>query len=191
MNLWIFSFCLTGYFVLHSLLADTRIKEQLYLVIPIRYYRLLYNGIAIGGLFGLLLLFRKLPTDKLLQISPTIGFILMIMGGILLLLALRNYDLGEFSGTYQLTHQGKTPNHNLNTQGLNAYVRHPLYTASFMLLWGFFLAFPTLKALCLSGIASLYLIIGTEIGGCFWRGLFGVSEKGGAVFAQILINHIF
>ena len=87
----------------------------------------------------------------------------MALGGLLLLLALRNYDLGEFSGIHQLTHDGNTPKHSLNTESLNAYVRHPLYTASFLLFWGFFLYSPTLKTLCFSGISSLYLIIGTRL----------------------------
>jgi len=163
MNLWVFGFCLTGYFVLHSLLADTRIKEQLYLLIPIRYYRLLYNLISIGGLVGLLWMFRQLSVDRLFTVSLWIGGGLIVIGSLLLLLALRNYDLDEFSGTYQFAHNGKTPNHSLNTKGLNAVVRHPLYTASFLLLWGFFLYYPALKSLCFSGIASLYLVIGTRL----------------------------
>jgi len=136
MKLLIFGLFLTGYFVLHSLLADTRIKERLYLMIPIRYYRLFYNAISIGGLVGLLLMFRQLPADRLFTVPSWIGGLLMAIGGLLLLLALRNYDLGEFSGTHQLSNNGNTPNHSLNTKGLNAFVRHP---------------------------ASLYLIIGTRL----------------------------
>ena len=163
MNLWIFGLCLTGYFVLHSLLADTNIKERLYLMIPIRYYRLLFNAISIGGLVGLLMLFRKLPSTILFSIPSWIGMIVMALGGLLLLLALRNYDLGEFSGMHQLRHDGNTPIHSLNTKGLNGFVRHPLYTASFLLFWGFFLYYPALKTFYFSIISSLYLIIGTRL----------------------------
>jgi len=106
-------------------------------------------------------------------------------------LALRNYDLREFSGTHQLAHNGNTPNHSLNTKGLNAFVRHPLYTASFFLFWGFFLYSPTLKSLCFTGISSLYLIIGTRLEEQKLVGVFGkeysdYQSKVGQFFPKIL-----
>jgi len=84
MNLWIFGFCLTGYFILHSVLADTSIKEQLYGLIPIRYYRLFYNATSVGGLIFLLWMFRQLPVDRLFMVPSWIGGMLMAIGGLLL-----------------------------------------------------------------------------------------------------------
>lgn len=163
MNLLIFSLCLIGYYVLHSILADNRVKEKLYILLPIRYYRLFFNLLSIGLLVGLLVIFKQLPSPVLFDALPLVGIILMGIGGLLLLLSIRNYNLGEFSGIHQLNHDGATPDHSLNQEGLNGIVRHPLYTATFLLLWGFFLYYPTLKTLCLSGISSLYLIVGTRL----------------------------
>ena len=163
MNLLIFSLCLTAYYVLHSILANNRVKEKLYILLPIRYYRLFFNFLSIGLLAGLLVTFKKLPSTMLFDAHPLVGLILMGLGGLLLYLAIRNYNLGEFSGIHQFNHNGAIPEHSLNQKGLNGIVRHPLYTATFLLLWGFFLYYPTLKTLCLSGISSLYLIIGTRL----------------------------
>ena len=163
MNLLIFSLCLTGYYVLHSILANNRVKEKLYTLLPIRYYRLFFNFLSIGLLAGLLIIFKELPSTVLFDSLPLVGIILMGLGGLLLYLAIRNYNLGEFSGIHQLSHNGAIPEHSLNQTELNGIVRHPLYTATFLLLWGFFLYSPTLKTLCLSGISSLYLIIGTRL----------------------------
>ncbi|MFK7983013.1 MAG: isoprenylcysteine carboxylmethyltransferase family protein [Saprospiraceae bacterium] len=163
MKLLIFSLCLTGYYLLHSILADNRVKEKLYTLLPVRYYRLFFNVLSIVLLVVLLTSFKQLSSPVLFDALPLVGAILMGLGGLLLLLSLRNYDLGEFSGIHQLNHDGAAPNHALNQKGLNGIVRHPLYTATFLLLWGFFLYYPALKTLCLSGISSLYLIIGTRL----------------------------
>ena len=163
MNLGTFGFCITIYFVLHSLLADSNTKEKLYALVSPRYYRLAYNFISIVGLVGLLLFYRQLPSEGLVTVPLWIGVILIIPGVVLMLMALRNYDLAEFSGTYQLEHKGDPLTQLLNTKGVNAYVRHPLYSASFLLLWGVFLVNPTSKVLCFSAIASFYLIIGTRL----------------------------
>lgn len=119
--------------------------------------------VSIIGLVGLLYFYSYLPTEALLLIPSRIGLILIIPGVLLMFLALRNYDLAEFSGTYQLKHNGDPISQLLNTSGVNAYVRHPLYSASFLLLWGVFLVSPTSKVLCFSAIARLYLIIGTRL----------------------------
>lgn len=57
-----------------------------------------------------------------------------------LVAGLREYDLGRFAGAWQLRH-GAAPgaadeDEPLVTAGLHRYVRHPLYTAGMMLLWG-------------------------------------------------------
>ncbi len=163
MNLLIFGLCFIGYYMLHSLLADPRVKEKMYRLLPIRYYRLFFNFLAVVLLVVLLGMFKQLQTIILFDALPWLGGILMGLGGLLLLLSLRTYDLREFSGMHQLNNDGAVPNHSLNQKGLNGIVRHPLYTATFFLLWGFFLYYPALKTLCLSGISSLYLIIGTRL----------------------------
>ncbi|MDF1736557.1 MAG: isoprenylcysteine carboxylmethyltransferase family protein [Minwuia sp.] len=80
----------------------------------------------------------------------------LVAGAILILVALRHYDLGRFAGTTPDRH-GAAPEP-LHTGGLHRWVRHPLYSGAFLLLLGGATdAFGL--ATCLW--ASLYLLIGT------------------------------
>ena len=87
----------------------------------------------------------------------------MSIGSIIICVALSAYHLGEFSGWYQLKHEGESPAHSLNQKGLNKYIRHPLYTGNFFLLLGLIIYYPALKVLVVVFISSLYLIIGTRL----------------------------
>jgi len=163
MQLLLFCLSLLSYFVLHSILADNRVKEVLYKVISIRFYRLFFNLVSIGLLVGLFYYFNALPTTLLFEAMPMLGSVFMLVGGIIIFLALSNYHLGEFSGWYQLKHKGESPAHSLNQKGLNKYIRHPLYTGNFFLLLGLIIYYPALKVLAVVLISSLYLIIGTRL----------------------------
>ena len=46
---------------------------------------------------------------------------------------------------------------------MNSYVRHPLYFATLLLIWGMFLVFPKDTVLVLVVITNLYLIVGTKL----------------------------
>jgi len=142
MNLFLFSISLLSYFALHSVLADNRVKEILHKVIPIRFYRLFFNLVAIGLLVGLFYYFVALSTTLLFDALPVLGGGFMMVGIIIVLLALSAYHLGAFSGWYQMKHQGKSPEHSLNQKGLNKYIRHPLYTGNFFFLIGLFYTIP-------------------------------------------------
>ena len=76
-------------------------------------------------------------------------------------LALSMYDLGRFSGITQLITGEKTSsasNEPLQRQFLNRWVRHPLYTAAFFLLWG---GATSTLGLWTAIWGTIYLIIGT------------------------------
>ena len=53
----------------------------------------------------------------------------MLGAGLLAWRAMRHYDLGSFVGWRQQKSQTIDPSEPLATRGLNARVRHPLYTA--------------------------------------------------------------
>jgi len=88
-----------------------------------------------------------------------------LLGGLLLgIAALRSYDLGLFAGTRQLrapaafADSPNGPDEPLVTSGLHRYVRHPLYSAAFLLLFG--LARDELS-LATSLWAAAYFLLGT------------------------------
>ena len=84
-----------------------------------------------------------------------------VLGVVVLVLALREYDLGRFSGMAQIRAQMKgitlSEDEPLITGGLHLFVRHPLYLGVYLILWG--------RATGDFGLAtavwgSVYLVIG-------------------------------
>lgn len=149
----------TFYFFLHSWLASPWCKSMF--IPPLRplTYRLIYNFIAITLFFILLLLYKYTP-EKILfdsQWLSGLGLVLITVAILLIYLAFRGYSLGEFLGTQD------DNSARLNTSSLNAYVRHPLYFATIILLLGGLLWLPYLKTLGVVAIALIYIFIGAKI----------------------------
>lgn len=89
--------------------------------------------------------------------------VLAVCGWVGLVLVLGTYDLGRFSGLAQLRAAKRgiavDDDEALITSGVHAYVRHPLYTAAFLILWGG--AWNDL-GLATAVWGSLYLLIGSR-----------------------------
>ncbi len=144
------------YGAIHSLLAAQRIRQYVQqAVMPARYYRLIYNLIAAITFLPLLYLLRFTPVDPMPLMQPVAWFGngLILTGTVLGVLALRHYNLAEFIGWPATDPQPAGPA-SLRRQGLLAYVRHPLYTATYIALAGLFIRQPDMKHLlfCLGGM---------------------------------------
>lgn len=166
MDLILWALGIGVYYFIHSLLAGDKfknaVKRKMY---NKKYYRLGYNLIAIVFLIPFFLFYDKVYAIRLfendwLQIT---GAVIFIIGMLLTFVALKNYDLGEFSGIRYLGENPQAVKESLVTTGLNAWVRHPLYFASLLIFWGLFLFLPLSKILILSIISSIYLIIGARL----------------------------
>lgn len=88
-----------------------------------------------------------------------IGDIATISGLVVIAVALTGYDRGRFLGTAQLRSPDAAPDEGLKTGGLLRYVRHPLYSGLFLVLWGHA---QTEFALATALWGSLYLLIGAR-----------------------------
>lgn len=150
--------------IAHSVLASETLKRQLAHIFSTS-YRLAYNGFAIISLIATFwagyLVFAETEAFGLTNPIKAVLSITEISGWILMYFALGQYDLARFAGTYQL----KTANADalsddeaLQTKGLHHYVRHPLYSAVFLILWG---AAWTPFGLATAIFGSGYLLIGT------------------------------
>jgi len=127
----------------HSLLASERAKH---LVVPSLgpYYRLAYNALAGAHIFAVWLLgfwlFDGTPTFSLPTTVQSGLHGLSGLGIVILVLALREYDLGLLAGTAQIrTHRsglGEPEIEPLHTVGFHAYVRHPIYSGAYLIFWG-------------------------------------------------------
>ena len=124
--------------------------------------RLAYNGIAAVHLLAVLVVGQMLLGDRSDFAHPQ--WLVWLQGGglalgvLIGLRALKSYDLGLFAGTKQLREGPAEEEEPLVTQGLHRYVRHPLYSALFLCLWG--LADDPLS-LATAIWGSLYTLIGT------------------------------
>lgn len=163
----LYGFFWLGFGIVHSTLAGniakTRLKPRLG-----PYYRLAYNLVAVAHL-GIIVAFGAWAFDGGRPVEPFAGWrpglsVLAVCGWALMILALRTYDLGRLAGTEQIrAHRAGLPVEDeepLITSGFHAYMRHPLYTAGLMILWG---SAWTDLALATALWGSLYLIIGAQV----------------------------
>ncbi len=164
-QLLLFVLAMVAYYAFHSFLASKTIKKLLIgKIIPLRIYRLFFNGVAIGLIYPLYLLFEKVDKTPYFEtsiMSQVSGWVLIAFGAIIATLALANYQISEFVGTHQLQHNEQPFGGTLKTNGLNAYTRHPLYFGVLLLVWGIFLVFPLKAFLAIATVTTLYAVIGS------------------------------
>lgn len=125
-----------------------------------RYYRLLYNGIAVATFIPIVWLHRTAPIDYVSSWRGIfwLGMLLVGVGLTIAVLALRGYDMAEFIGWP--ANMKTSENQELRLGGLLQYVRHPLYTGIILILLGLLMTQPTWSYLILVLAASVYIRIG-------------------------------
>ncbi len=165
-SFWILLLALALYGALHSLLAAHSVKsaaERGFGTGVKRWYRLAYNLVAGVTLLPVLALVALLPDRSLWAIPmPWVLLTLAVQAaaGLGMLFGLRQTGTGEFLGLEQVR-QPAAPAAPpaLNTGGLYRYMRHPIYTASMLILW--LLPVMTLNLLALNIGITLYFIVGS------------------------------
>jgi methanethiol S-methyltransferase len=158
---WISFLCWLGFGLLHSLLASTRF--QAFLPQGKRYFRLAYNLFNLALFAALCFGLYQQPGANLWQSNnfTTGGSILCLLSGSLLAIAaFRNSDGAEFIGIRHLQNDAPTPPGTLVTTGLNAWVRHPLYSATMLLLIGICLCWPFKNIIFAAIGLTVYLPMG-------------------------------
>ena len=127
----------------HSLLAGTRAKALLAPALG-PWYRIAYNVLAGVHLLAVWLVggwaFAGAAPFALAGAVRAGLTGLSILGIVILLLALRGYDLGRLAGTAQIRNHrrgiSEPEDEPLRTDGFHAWVRHPLYAGAYLILWG-------------------------------------------------------
>jgi protein-S-isoprenylcysteine O-methyltransferase Ste14 len=164
LSFWLIILAGLAYGLLHSLLASLQAKAQArhWFGSSIeRWFRLIYNLIAVLTLLPILLL-PVLLIDKEIY---TIRFPWIIFTGsfqalavLALLIGLRQTGISSFIGLHQLFLPEDTSPPRLTTDGLYRFVRHPLYTAGLVFIW--LLPIMTWNLLALNIGLTLYIVIG-------------------------------
>ena len=136
--LWlVLSIALWGF--VHSFIASFGFKDFLRRMLGdgfMKFYRLLYNIIAVVSIAPVLYLAAVLPDRDLYNIPAPWNALMLAGQGIsalLLLVAVLQTDVLSFVGLRQLFEEERTGR--LVTAGLYRIVRHPLYTFSLLVLW--------------------------------------------------------
>ena len=150
---------------LHSLLARPIVQKKVEAYLG-RSYRLAYNFVALFSITLVLFAGRHwLNGTRFSVFDSKIVFMsafgLQILGYLVLLVALLKYDVGRFAGITQIftgERVSESTSEPLQKQGLNRWVRHPLYTGAFLVLWGGAVSlFDVWTAIW----GTVYLLIGT------------------------------
>jgi protein-S-isoprenylcysteine O-methyltransferase Ste14 len=149
----------------HSLLAGETLKRRLHALFG-AYYRLCYNIFAVVHLALVWLVgawaFRGLDGYDLGSSLGPVPIVVNLAGWLVMLVGLRGYDLGRLGGTRQIRNHLKgidePEDEPLRLDGLHGYVRHPLYSAGFLILWG---RVSDEFSLATAVWGSLYLLIGS------------------------------
>lgn len=156
----IFLFITWGiYFFLHSYLASTAVKARLeksWGLSPMNYRRAynVFNCIALVVILQFLYLAPKQAIYKSSDLLQAVGHFVIIAGFVMMLLSAKNYNLPVFFGLRKETRM------EFQTRGLNKYMRHPLYTATIIFMFGFCIAYPYLKNWIFLLLTCVYILIG-------------------------------
>lgn len=165
MGLLIYAFFWLIFAALHSILARQSIQKYLENFLG-SYYRLIYNLLAILKISAVLYAgqFWLSSSRFTLLDNPVATYTFLaikLIGLLLMILAFSSYDVGRFVGITQIISResvSSPSNEPLKRHFLHRWVRHPLYSGAFLVLWG--------GAVSAFGIwtaiwGTLYIVIGT------------------------------
>jgi methanethiol S-methyltransferase len=166
-SFWVILVAVLAYGILHSWLASLRLKARLKMKfgeIAERFYRLVYNLIAVLTLLPVLILPVAL-VDRQIYTIPFPWLLLTSIGQffavVILLAGVRQTGILRFLGVCQLVRCEGETQPSLVVTGLYRWVRHPLYSAGLIFIWLMPVMSWNLFALNI-GI-TLYIVVGAWI----------------------------
>ncbi len=150
------------FYILHSWLASFHvknfIKQNLTGFNP--FYRFAYNVISVLTFVLAWYVQRSMASSGTYfqyEYQNIAAGAIFISGLFLGYLAFRKYDLGEFIGLSSIETQ------ELVITGLNKWMRHPLYTATLIMLIGSFVYQPNQGMLIFLSISCIYIFVGAHL----------------------------
>jgi methanethiol S-methyltransferase len=148
-----------AYGFVHTVLAMNSVKNIFKGIT--KYYRLIYNGLAILLISPILNYQFSITSQLLLEkslLNQILGGLMMTSGLFLAYKALTSYDLSEFVGTQSLQQSPKPST--FKTDELSSVIRHPLYLGILVFLWGWFGFSGLLSSLVTTLVLTIYIRIG-------------------------------
>jgi methanethiol S-methyltransferase len=146
----------------HSIFASEKCKKFIETVMKRRYkyYRILYSLFAFISLSVIVVYHLSINTIVLWNVQPAeviISITGIITSGLVMIFFAKKFFF-ELSGADVFIERKRSAT--LIKKSLYNYVRHPLYTATLLLIWSIFFLHPSLSSL-ISGLSiTVYTIIG-------------------------------
>lgn len=159
----------TAYLALHSAMISITLTDQLKRIMGdhYRWYRLIYNTVAIGTLIPLIVISTRLREPMFFTWGGYLFYpkwALGLLGISLFVAGFRHYSVSQFLGIRQVLEGNR---HNLinesgtiDASGILGWIRHPFYAATFVLFWARDL---DTTRLIINIIVSVYLVVGTML----------------------------
>lgn len=131
-----------------------------------RFYRLYYIMFAILGLVAIIIYPLTFSSYQLFAITKAtiiVGVIVAMIGLTIMGISILKYFM-QISGLKELIEErtGNTPTNELMITGIHKFVRHPLYTGTFIFIWGLLIIFPYTSVLIIDIIITVYTLIGLQ-----------------------------
>ncbi len=150
------------YGLLHSVLAGLRVKAffKKRLGKGFKHYRLGYTLFAFAGLAAIVLFQFTVHSKDVFSptlFSKIVGAVITVSGFTLMLICIKKYFM-SLSGLRSLLQEEVYTE--LIISGVHRYVRHPLYSGTFLAIWGLFVVFPTWSLLISNAVITIYTLIG-------------------------------
>ena len=127
-----------------------------------KYYRLYYTVFASASFIAVLAYQVLLPSPFIFSpslVSYILGALVGISGLVIMSICIKKYFL-SLSGLKTLFLDEVTTGNQLIVTGIHRYVRHPLYSGTFLFIWGLFIFLPHTSLLIANFIITVYTLIG-------------------------------
>ncbi|MEQ8238238.1 MAG: isoprenylcysteine carboxylmethyltransferase family protein [Cyclobacteriaceae bacterium] len=147
-----------AFFFIHSLLAATLVKEWFTGIgMSQRFYRLVYS--LLSTILFLLIYFYSATLETYLlwnfgKGGQYVGMIVATIGIMIVIRSFKKFSMLSFIGLKPEKESG------LVTTGLHAWVRHPIYSGTLVILFGLVLFAPALQSVILLITTCIYLPFG-------------------------------
>ena len=127
-----------------------------------KYYRLYYTLFAAVTLVGILIYQVSMNSYQLFEATATslvLGIVIAFLGLSIMCVCILKYFM-QLSGLKGLIEDTNT--NELMITGIHKIVRHPLYTGTFVFIWGLLVIFPLTSLLIANTIITVYTLIGLQ-----------------------------
>jgi methanethiol S-methyltransferase len=167
------------YCTLHSILAATTVKKipRRWMGEHSRFYRLYYIIFSFVGLIALIYMMLTISSPLIFVPTPATnitGILISATGALIMAICIGKYFF-QLSGLKSLIREESS--NELMITGIHKYVRHPLYTGTFIFIWGLLVVFPFLSLLISNIIITIYTLIGIRFEEMKLEKEFGDSYK--------------